>query len=44
MDAVAIQDKTGGKMFQGFNGHASAQCCVYARRRFEEKFKLGYLE
>lgn len=44
MDAVVIQDKTGGKMFQGFNAHAPAYCCIYARGRFEEKFKWGYLQ
>lgn len=43
MDAVVIQDKLGGKMSQGFNACASAKCSIYARRRFEEKLKLGYL-
>lgn len=41
MDAVVIQDRTKLMVRQGFNAFASAQCCIYARGGFEEKFKLG---
>lgn len=44
LDPVVTWDKTDGKMFQGFNTHAPAQCCIYARGRSEEKFKLNYLQ
>lgn len=43
LDPVVTWDKTDGKMFHGFNTHAPAQCCIYARGRSEEKFKLNYL-
>lgn len=37
---VLLQDKVGVKIFQGLNACALAECCIYARGMFQEKFKM----